>query len=83
MKSGKMLKELRGHSSYVNHVAYTGDGNQVLSASSDGTVRVWNTKTCECVHAFRCGWGGAVLLHSHALWVETPPFSLLCWSYLH
>lgn len=53
MKSGKMLKEFRGHSSYVNHVAYTTDGNQVLSASSDGTVRVWNSKTCECVQAFR------------------------------
>lgn len=53
MKSGKMLKEFRGHASYVNHVAYTADGNQVLSASSDGTVRVWNAKTCECVHAFR------------------------------
>lgn len=25
----------------------------VISASSDGTVRVWNTKTCECVNTVR------------------------------
>ncbi len=53
MKSGRMLKEFRGHTSYVNHVGYTADGTQVLSASSDATVRVWDSKSCECVHAFR------------------------------
>lgn len=26
---------------------------QVISASSDSTVRVWDAKTCECLHAFR------------------------------
>ena len=30
LKSGKMLKEFRGHSSYVNSVTYTPDGHQVL-----------------------------------------------------
>lgn len=54
LKSGKMLKEFRGHTSYVNSVTYSVDGSQVVSASSDGTVRVWDHKSCECLHAFRC-----------------------------
>lgn len=54
LKSGKMLKELRGHTSYVNHVTYSADGSSVVSASSDATVRIWDAKTCEQLHAFRC-----------------------------
>ena len=57
LKSGKTLKEFRGHTrfyiilqqyaldqncfvSYVNSVSFTPDGHQVLSGSSDGTVKV-------------------------------------------
>ena len=27
---------------------------QVISASSDSTVRIWDAKSCECTHAIRC-----------------------------
>ena len=30
----------------INHV-------QVITASSDATVRLWDAKTCDCVQAFR------------------------------
>jgi len=53
LKSGKMLKEFRGHTSYVNYAIYSSDGSQVISGSSDSTVRVWDAKTCECVTSFR------------------------------
>lgn len=53
LKSGKMLKELRGHTSYVNDAIYTSDGGRILTASSDGTVRVWDSKTAECAQVFR------------------------------
>jgi len=53
LKSGKTLKEFRGHSSYVNCVTFSPDSHQVLSASSDGTVKVWNTKTTECQNTFK------------------------------
>ena len=55
LKSGKTLKEFRGHTSFVNYAVYSADGSQVISASSDSTVRVWDAKSCECVRAFRCG----------------------------
>jgi WD40 repeat-containing protein SMU1 len=51
-----MLKEFRGHTSFVNSVALTEDEVNVLSVSSDGLVKVtsdimeiWDTKTTECI----------------------------------
>jgi WD40 repeat protein len=38
----------------VQDVLYSSDGSQVLSCSSDGTVRIWDAKTCEQLHGFRC-----------------------------
>lgn len=53
LKSGKMLKEMRGHTSYVNDAVWSADGSSVVSAGSDATVRVWDAKSCECVATFR------------------------------
>jgi hypothetical protein len=35
-----MLKEFRGHNSYVNYAIFTTDGSRVITASSDCTVTV-------------------------------------------
>ena len=40
LKSGKMLREFRGHTSFVNHASFSLDGTQILSSSSDGTIKV-------------------------------------------
>lgn len=40
LKSGKLLKEFRGHTSYVNDAIFTNDGARVITASSDFTVKV-------------------------------------------
>ena len=40
LKSGKTLKEFRGHTSFVNDAIFTYDAHSVISASSDGTVKV-------------------------------------------
>ncbi|KAL6626252.1 hypothetical protein ACP70R_029978 [Stipagrostis hirtigluma subsp. patula] len=53
LKSGKMLKEFRGHNSYVNYAIFTTDGSRVITASSDCTVKVWDTKTTDCLHTFK------------------------------
>ncbi|XP_030836874.1 WD40 repeat-containing protein SMU1 [Strongylocentrotus purpuratus] len=53
LKSGKTLKEFRGHTSFVNEAVFAPDGHLALSASSDGTIKVWNIKTTECISTFK------------------------------
>lgn len=53
MKSGRLLKEFRGHTSFVNDVTFNHDGTNIISGSSDGTIRVWNAKTTECIHTHK------------------------------
>ena len=40
LKSGKTLKEFKGHTSFVNTAEYLPESHNVLSASSDGSVKV-------------------------------------------
>jgi WD40 repeat-containing protein SMU1 len=54
LRSGKALKEFRGHKSYVNSAVFSLDGAQIYSASSDGLVMVWDAKTCECLQRIKC-----------------------------
>ncbi|KAK8638544.1 hypothetical protein V6N13_136963 [Hibiscus sabdariffa] len=53
LKSGKLLKEFRGHTSYVNDAIFTADGSRVITASSDCTVKVWDVKTTDCLQTFK------------------------------
>lgn len=36
--------EIRGHEGWINHLEFL-DRDLIVSASTDGTVRVWNTRT--------------------------------------
>ena len=40
-ESGEELRTLSSHSEYVRSVAYSPDGLQIVTASDDGTARVW------------------------------------------
>ncbi len=42
---GSLLRTLTGHSNRVNALAVTPDGKQVISASDDKTLKVWNLET--------------------------------------
>ena len=41
--TGKEVRKLKGHAGAVNSVAWHPDGTRLASASSDGTVKLWNT----------------------------------------
>ncbi|MGW2698660.1 hypothetical protein [Streptomyces sp. NPDC001340] len=41
LETGRCLDVLRGHTDSVTSVAFTPDGQGIVSASADGTVRVW------------------------------------------
>jgi len=55
LKSGKTLKIFRGHTSYVNDALWSLNGAQIISSGSDGSIRIWDAKTTECVHTFQPG----------------------------
>lgn len=53
LKSGRTIKEFRGHTSYANCGVYSKDNASVITGSSDGTCKVWDAKTTECTFTFR------------------------------
>ncbi|CAG8761088.1 27226_t:CDS:2, partial [Racocetra persica] len=50
LKSGKTLKEFRGHSFFVNDAIFSYDMSRVISASSDDTVKILGSKSTSCLH---------------------------------
>eukprot|EP01105_Mastigella_eilhardi_P015961 TRINITY_DN3659_c0_g1_i1.p1 TRINITY_DN3659_c0_g1~~TRINITY_DN3659_c0_g1_i1.p1 ORF type:complete len:605 (+),score=162.91 TRINITY_DN3659_c0_g1_i1:229-1815(+) len=52
LKSGRTLKIFRGHMSFVNDCIFSHTGGWVLSASSDGSIRVWDAHTADCLSTF-------------------------------
>ncbi|KAL7841690.1 hypothetical protein SRHO_G00253810 [Serrasalmus rhombeus] len=53
LKSGKMLKEFRGHTSCINDIVFSHNGHYIISASADGTVKIWNAKTADCTNTIK------------------------------
>jgi WD40 repeat protein len=49
VRTGRLLLELRGHLAAITSVAFASDGIRLVSASWDGTVRLWDTRESECL----------------------------------
>jgi WD40 repeat protein len=58
---GPLIRTLEGHSNVVTSVAITPDGDCVLSASWDRTLRLWDLKTGQTLRTFE----------GHTDWVNT------------
>jgi WD40 repeat protein len=52
MVGGRQLHTLMGHSGFVCLVAFSRDGNRVVSGSTDDLVKIWDTKTGALVSSF-------------------------------
>ncbi|ORZ20652.1 WD40 repeat-containing protein SMU1-like protein [Absidia repens] len=49
IKSGKLVKEFKGHTSFINSVAYMNCDMNIISSSSDGTIKIWDSESTECL----------------------------------
>lgn len=45
VSSGKEIGQILGHGSFVKWLSFLADGKQLLSASNDGTIRLWDVVT--------------------------------------
>ena len=54
-KWGACLQTLEGHSSGVRSVAFSHDSARLASASWDGTVKIWDASSGECLQTLEIG----------------------------
>uniref|UniRef100_A0A6B2L665 Uncharacterized protein n=1 Tax=Arcella intermedia TaxID=1963864 RepID=A0A6B2L665_9EUKA len=64
---GKVMNVFSGHSAAINTAKFTPEGKKILTASDDGTVRVWDPKSAQSLHIFKAGFGSSVQFHSEAV----------------
>lgn len=82
LKSGKCMKEFRGHSSFVNDVTFTADHHTIISVGSDGLIKIWSLKTTEAVHTYKSNLGGTgavdIPISSIMLLPKNPDHFIVC-----
>src|SRR5579864_2360691 len=54
----KLLRTLRGHTSWVGRIAWSPDGSILASPSDDNSVRLWDAETGKCLRTLKGHQGG-------------------------
>ena len=49
----RALRQLEGHSDLVTRCAFTPDGKRIITASNDGTLRIWNAESGVCARILK------------------------------
>lgn len=52
MKRQRFVSSYSGHTNWVRCVKFSHDGNKLVSCSDDKTLRIWDVKSGQCIHAF-------------------------------
>ena len=52
VRTGRVMRSLPAHSDPVGGVDFSADGTLVVSCSSDGLIRVWDTASGQCLRTF-------------------------------
>lgn len=95
LRSSRLLKEFRGHTSFVNSCHYNVPREKsvrVVTTSADGTTRIWDSKSAECMFILRplslgdhlSEYGSSVLIHAgDAMSVESNSPNVIAAIRLH
>ena len=54
LRTGGLAGSPLSHDKFLSQAVFSPDGLQVMTASLDGVVRLWNPESAECVRQFRC-----------------------------
>jgi WD40 repeat protein len=52
-QTGEVIALLKGHSDVINRLAFSPDGNRLISGSGDKTARIWNARTQKTIHVLK------------------------------
>lgn len=52
-QTGEVKTLLKGHTNVINGLAFSPDGNRLISGSADKTARIWNVRTQKTIHVLK------------------------------